>query len=350
MRRNTRSAAAGFLALFLTGTCILSGCAGTQPSVTTGYAMNTVINIRLYGGDDAAAGEILRALTETEQRISWRDETSDIARLNAAAGTGQPVSVSGETMADLKNLTALSEASGGAFSMLVGPLTRLWDIGGEHQRVPSPEEIAGVLPLIQDAALSFREGGVILSPEGASIDLGAAGKGIGCDTVRAVCEQYPEIVGAVVSVGGSIMMYGEKPDKTPWKISVRDPDGGQNDGIGTLSLNGGCVSTSGDYERYFEQDGVRYHHILNPEDGYPANSGLRSVTVWHENGRLSDALSTACFVLGEEASLSLLRKYDAEALFIDKSGEITMTEGLEGKFTLSDRSGKYVIAGEKRNE
>lgn len=93
-----------------------------------------------------------------------------------------------------------------------------------------------------------------------------------------------------------------------------------------------------------------YHHILNPADGYPAQSGLRSVTVWHENGSVSDALSTACFVLGKENSLGLLRQYGAEALFLDQDGEITMTEGLEGRFTLSSESGKYTVAGETLHE
>lgn len=348
--KHTKQGKAAILAFFLLLLISVPGCTGTEPVSATGYAMNTVINISLYGGDSADAGEILQALTKTEQRISWRDESSDIARINSAAGSGAAASVSGETIADLKNLMALSKASGGAFSALVGPLTQLWDIGGENQRVPTQEEIKETLELVSQSDLSFRDGGAVLSPEGASIDLGAAGKGIGCDTARAVCEQHPEITGAVVSVGGSIMMYGEKADGAPWEIGVRDPNGGQNDLIGNLKLEGGNVSTSGDYERYFEQDGVRYHHILDPADGYPADSGLRSVTVWQENGRLSDALSTACFVLGKEASLSLLQQYDAEALFIDVNGEITMTEGLEGKFTLTDRSGKYRVAGENGNE
>ncbi len=339
-----------FFSLLLAGMTLLTGCSDPQPVTVSGFAMNAVINVRLYGGDSETAGEILQALSHAEQRISWRDESSDIARLNAAAGSGEAVSLSDETLADLEALTALSQASDGAFSLLIGPLTRLWDIGGENQRVPSQQEIAGTLALLQSSALAFEADGAMLSPGGASIDLGAAGKGIGCDTAGKVCGQHPEITGAVVSVGGSILLYGKKPDGSPWRISVRDPDGGPNDSVGELSLEGGCVSTSGDYERYFEQDGVRYHHILNPSDGYPSDSGLRSVTVWHENGRLSDALSTACFVLGKDASLSLLQKYHAEALFIDKNGGITMTAGLEGKFTLSDRSGRYVMAGEKRNE
>ncbi|MCI8496887.1 MAG: FAD:protein FMN transferase [Clostridiales bacterium] len=344
MQHRKKNARVLFLSLLLTA-ILLSGCASSEPADTTGFAMNAVVNIRLYGGDGETGGQILRELSVAEQRISWRDEGSDIARLNRTAGAGEPVSLSDETIVDLQELTALSEASGGAFSVLVGPLTQLWDIGGDSQRVPAQQEIDEVLSLTGQSSLSLTDHGVTLSPKGASIDLGAAGKGIGCDTARKVCEQHPEISGAMVSVGGSVLLYGAKPDGSEWKVGVRDPDGGQNDLIGTLSLPGGCVSTSGDYERFFEEDGVLYHHILNPTDGYPAQSGLRSVTVWHENGSVSDALSTACFVLGKENSLSLLRQYGAEALFLDQDGEITMTEGLKGRFTLSGESGKYTVAG-----
>ena len=140
----------------------------------------------------------------------------------------------------------------------------------------------------------------------------------------------------MISVGGSILTYGNKPEGGTWQIAVTDPlEPSQSAGVLTLA-GGYCVSTSGDYERYVEVDGVRYHHILDPRTGSPARSDVAGVTIVTKDGFLSDALSTACFVLGSEEGQKLLEKYDAEALFIDHAGTITMTEGMQQYFHLSN--------------
>ena len=140
----------------------------------------------------------------------------------------------------------------------------------------------------------------------------------------------------MISVGGSILTYGNKPEGGAWQIAVTDPQD-PSQSVGVLTLDGGyCVSTSGDYERYVEVDGVRYHHILDPRTGFPARSDVAGVTIVTTDGFLSDALSTACFVLGSEEGQKLLEKYDAEGLFIDHEGTITMTEGMRQYFHLSN--------------
>ena len=137
-------------------------------------------------------------------------------------------------------------------------------------------------------------------------------------------------------VGGSILTYGSKPEGGAWQIAVTDPLD-PSESVGVLTLDGGhCVSTSGDYERYVEVDGVRYHHILDPRTGSPAHSDVAGVTIVTKDGFLSDALSTACFVLGQEEGQKLLEKYDAEGLFINHEGTITMTEGMRQYFHLSN--------------
>ena len=168
------------------------------------------------------------------------------------------------------------------------------------------------------------------------LDLGAVGKGVALDEIRKTLEEHPEVSGAVISVGGSILTYGSKPEGGTWQIAVTDPLN-PSDGVGILTLDGGyCVSTSGDYERYVEVDGVRYHHILDPRTGSPARSDVAGVTIITKDGFLSDALSTACFVLGQEQGKKLLEKYDAEGLFIDHEGNISMTEGMQQYFHLSN--------------
>lgn len=168
-------------------------------------------------------------------------------------------------------------------------------------------------------------------PVGMSLDLGAVGKGIACDRIRQYLEEK-EVSGAVISVGGSILTFGQKPDGTNWQVGIVNPLQTEQT-IGILSLNGQwCVSTSGDYERFVEVDDFRYHHILDPATGYPADSGVRSVTILCKSGILSDALSTACFVLGTEKGMELAESYGAEALFVDAQGKIYMTEGMKQYF------------------
>ena len=170
-----------------------------------------------------------------------------------------------------------------------------------------------------------------------TLDLGAVGKGIACDVAQNYLKQQKEVSGAVIAVGGSILLYGSKADSSDWNVAVQNPRGQDGEAMGVLSLSGTTnVSTSGDYEKYFMQDGKRYHHILDPSTGYPADSGLISVTVVSDNGLLSDGLSTACFVLGKEKGQKLLESYGAEGIFIDQNKKVTVTKGLKDKFTILD--------------
>ena len=168
-----------------------------------------------------------------------------------------------------------------------------------------------------------------------TLDLGAVGKGIACDVAQNYLKQQKEVSGAVIAVGGSILLYGSKADGTNWNVAVQNPRGKDGEAMGVLSLSGTTnVSTSGDYEKYFMQNGKRYHHILDPSTGYPAESSLISVTVVSDNGLLSDGLSTACFVLGKEKGERLLETYGAEGVFIDQNKKVTVTKGLKDKFII----------------
>ena len=146
--------------------------------------------------------------------------------------------------------------------------------------------------------------------------------------------------GGVISAGSSILTFGTKPDGSKFRVALRDPRGGQDDRIGIITATDTSISTSGDYEKYFEEDGVRYHHILDARTGYPADSGLISVTIVSDSGLLSDGLSTACFVLGKEKGEKLLETYGAEGVFIDQNKKVTVTKGLKDKFTILNKEYK----------
>lgn len=308
----------------------------------TAFAMGSYVQQTVWGREpEQAAEETVRGIEELEKEISWRRD-GDVAQINSQAG-GEPVALDKETGTGdlLAEMLELCERSGGALDVTLGPVTRLWDFDNEP-KLPDAGELEEALELTgwQDVEMSENHA-VRLARQGMSIDLGAVGKGAACDTAL---EEYRRggVQAAVIAVGGSVGLYGKKPGGGDWQVGVRDPAGAGS--LGVLSLPGGFVSTSGSYEKFFEQDGKVYCHLLDPRTGYPAESGLVSVTVWCPPemgdkyrcpGALSDGLATACFVLGVEDSLELLGGYGGEAIFIDGDGMVTVTEGLKGRFTLS---------------
>ena len=218
----------------------------------------------------------------------------------------------------------------------VEKLIRLWDIGGENQKIPEEAEIKNVL---KDSGYQkiFLDGNTVHMEEGCSLDLGAAGKGIGCDLILKQLETKKDVTAALMNLGGSsVMTYGSKPDGSSWNVAVTDPRAeNEDDYLGVVALNGTeFLSTSGDYEKYFIENGVRYHHIMDSSTGYPAESGVTGVTVVCDSGLEADALSTACFVLGVEKGTQLLKAYGADGLFVDEDHHVYLTEGMKERFSL----------------
>lgn len=321
---------------------LFSGCgARIQEFQSVDTAMGTVVRQTLYveGAGEEFARELTACVNRLEEEfLSWRLEDSEVFAVNAAAGTGENRELSGWMRELLERCREVCEASGGAFDVTLGSVARLWDIdtwaAAEQSGyvLPSDAEIAAALEGVGMDKLKLQSGTISL-PEGMSLDLGAVGKGIALDELKSILSEQEEVAGAVISLGGSILTWGSKPDGGSWNVGVVDPFDVSNN-LAILTLPGGtCVSTSGDYERYVEVDGVRYHHILDPATGRPAESGVKSVTILSESGFLSDALSTACFVLGVEEGLALAEYFQAEALFVDGDGEIFMTEGMERYLT-----------------
>lgn len=300
----------------------------------TDFAMDTVVSETLYTTGEDITADVIRALKDIEDNlISWTKESSQIYQINQNAGSS--VTVSDETAGYLKQVLELSKASGGAMDPTMGQVIRLWDIDGENPHIPEGEELNSLLENVGYQKVTL-DGDKVTMPEGVTLDLGAAGKGIGCDAAKKVLEENQEVSAAIVNLGGSsVMSYGTKPDGSSWQVAVTDPRDTERDYLGVVSLNGTeFLSTSGDYEKYFIEDGVRYHHILDPSTGYPARSGLTSVTVVCDDGLDADGLSTTCFVLGKEKAEKLLESYDADGLFVDDSGHVWMTDGMKERFQL----------------
>lgn len=327
---------AGLLALAL-GAWLFLSTEGRGYTVTT-FSMGSYVQQTVYGRNrEEGARRAAEAAAQLDSLISWRKDGSDIARLNGAAGSGA-VEIDSKTEQILSSALAVCEKSGGAFDITIAPVSRLWDFDGSP-RLPDDAAIQESLKNVDYTALSVPgDGTASLLTRGAALDLGAVGKGAACDAAIAAY-QAAGVNRAIVSVGGSVGVYGKKPFGSPWTVAVRDPSG--EGSLGTLALGNGFVSTSGSYEKCFSVGGTTYHHLLDPSTGCPAKSGLCSVTVWSGSGALSDALSTACFVLGLEKSPSLLESFGAGAVFVTEHNQVFLTENLKQSFTLS--AGKYTL-------
>lgn len=289
------------------------------------FAMDTFVSAKVKGfaAKDAAGGISTLVRELDSKQLSRYTSGSEISRINSEAETV----LSNEMRDYITELLEVGKMSGGKFDIALGAVSDLWSFN-DSPRVPSTDELTEALSRSGSDKLSL-SGNTLTRADGCIIDLGSAGKGIALDKVKSYLSDK-KISSAVVSVGGSVLLYG----KGSFNVGVRDPWGEAGRSVMTVKLGAGCVSTSGSYERCFEQGGKRYHHILDPDTGLPVENGLVSVTVISDSGLLSDALSTACFVLGAEGGAKLAAKYGCEAIFITEDKKVICTDGIKPNVTV----------------
>jgi thiamine biosynthesis lipoprotein len=266
---------------------------------------------------------------------------SGVLAINRQAGIA-PVKVRADLIEVLEAALRYAELSGGAFDPTVGPLVRLWNIGTDTQRIPTYDEIAAALKLVnyRDLIIDRNSGTAFLRRMGMEIDLGAIAKGYAADEAARIAREGKAKRG-IIDLGGNILALGwrieKKKESLPWRIGVQNPFGNRGEFIGALAVHDTSVVTSGVYERYFEADGSRFHHILSTADGYPVENGLLSVTIVTGRSMDADALSTSVFAMGYEKGKSLIDSIPgAEAVFVFADRSVKITEGLSGIFTLTD--------------
>ena len=311
--------------ILLAAFVLLGGCSGEKEISFT--AMDTVMTLRAEGKNaEKALEEAKKTLNELENELSRTIEESDVSRLNAAEG--EWTEVSDDAFGVISYAVSARERTGGAFDVTVAPVMDLWNFSGGGN-VPTEKELSAALEKV-GAEIELQDGRVRLST-GGSIDLGGIAKGYSGDAFRKVMEENG-IKSALGYLGGNVVLVGSKSDGSDWRVAVQDPqDGGKT--VGVISASDVSVVTSGGYERFFERDGVTYHHIIDPKTGRSSDSGLLSVTVVMEDGTMADALSTALFVMGEEKAVEHWRSYgDFAMLLVTDDGRVIATENLNFEF------------------
>ena len=295
------------------------------------FAMDTYMTIKAYGpGAESALSDISSMISDLDSRLSVTNTESEIYQLNHAEGKSVPLS---DTTADLlSKALALGGTTGGALELTSYPLSLAWGFTTGDYQIPDQEAIDGLLPLVDDSAITL-DGTSATLPSGAQLDLGAVAKGYAGDRAAEML-QDAGVTSALLNLGSStIRAIGSKPDGSPWRIALQDPND-TSAYAGVVSATDRSIDTSGGYERYFEgDDGEIYWHILDPDTGYPAKNGLISVTVLSGSALTGDGLSTALFVMGLDSAIDYWRENGGfEFIFITDQNEIYVSQGAQDLF------------------
>ncbi len=319
-------------AILALGLLLCCGCT-TKAQTATQIHFDTAVTITLYGADSSLLADCFALCRRYEGLLSRTVESSDIARLNAEGGA----TVDWDTAQLLTKALEYSEQSGGAFDVTICPVRALWDFTGTKQ-LPNQALLQAELQKVGYGNLTVNGTQATLK-NGAQVDLGGIAKGFIADRLAQLI-QSRGATGAVLNLGGNVLVLGQENHKKYFTVGIKKPYTQSGETVAAVQVPGGTsVVTSGCYERYFEQEGTVYHHILDPKTGYPVQNNLDGVTIICASSTAADALSTACYVLGEQAGMQLIESIpNTEAVFVTKSGQVLTTGGLK-----QNKKGIYVF-------
>ena len=323
-----------FISAMLSALLFLTGCSAEsspEPVQGTFFAMDTVMDFTIYG-ESGLIDQSESLIASLESLVSVTDADSELYAINQ---TGSSM-LTEEASSLMEQALEICCRTDGALDLSIYPIVRAWGFTTGSYQVPDEAEIQALLPLVDYRKIQYDAAtGTVTLPEGMEIDLGSVAKGYAGQLVAQMLRDNG-VESALLNFGGNVQTVGTKPDGSPWQIGIKDPQG--EDAMMVLSVEDQAVVTSGGYERYFEQDGQTYWHIMDPSTGHPADSGLISVTIVGDEGVVCDGLSTALFVMGLEKAADLwAQSGDFEAVFVTASGEVYITEGLRDHFALTER-------------
>ncbi len=283
------------------------------------FALNTFITVKLFEAPQFSDEDWQRTfeiLADIENRMSAHIDTSEISEINKNAGV-QPVKVSDDVFNIIKQAKDVAAETNGAFDPTIGALTKLWQIGTDNQHVPSQAEIDQALKKVDYNKLILNEKSyeVFLEEEGMAIDLGGIAKGYSADQVF-IYLKSKGVQRAILDFGGNISLIGSKAEDKPWRVGVREPNRAEFKVYASIFASDESFVSSGDYERYFEEDGKLYHHIINPFTGYPTDNGIRGASVVLDSSMQADAYATALIVMGKEKAIDFIQNKGLEAILV----------------------------------
>lgn len=318
--------------------------AQSKPIVRSEFVMGTLVQIKAYGRNaDRAIDEVVARLHQINDRMTINEPGSEILQVNKQAGEG-PVAVSPDTFFVVEKALEYARLTDGKFDPTVEPLVSLWRIGFPDARVPKPAEIASAVKLVgyENVQLDPDKRTIFLPKRGMGLDLGAIAKGYAADEAQAILLKFG-VRNALISIGGNIYAMGRKPDGSKWRVGVQDPLDERGTYMGIVDAEDETLVTSGAYERFLEVDGKRYHHILDPDSGYPAETDLLSTTIVSKKSIDADALSTSLFILGRDKALEFIKRISGvDVILIDKERKVYISDGLRQRFSITDE--KYRMA------
>ncbi len=340
IKGGTIFAAKVFVFMFLMVLVIISqtGCSNKEPVSKTDFCLNTTCDITVYnisrGDGEEILEEAFNKIREYENIFSRTVEGSDVYNINHAGGN--PVEVSDDTVSVLEDAVYMGKLSGGKFDITIGKISDMWNFTGEEPKVPENADIKEALKDVDYTNIEIDGNRVTLKNPKANIDLGGIAKGYIADRISEFLEDKG-VDKAIINLGGNVAALGEKDEDTPWNIGIERPYSDRTQIIGSVKASDATLVTSGIYERKFEQNGIVYHHILDPKTGYPADTDLESVTIKavKGNSEFCDGLSTVCLMMGKDNAIALIKELQEkypdmklEAAFIDKNDDMVQTDGM----------------------
>lgn len=310
-----------------------------QPFTKSDYLLGTIVDITLYDKqEEAIIAKAFDRIREIESKMTINNaDTSEIIVLNQAAGK-EAVKLSPDTFDVLERAQYYSKLTNGLFDPTVGPIVKLWNIGTEYAAVPDPAVLETKRKLINNDKLILDRSTLTakLEDPDMQVDLGAIAKGYAADEVAKILKENG-VKHAIINLGGNVLTIGGNPKGTPWRIGIQDPFNPRGEFLGIIDITGQTVVTSGTYERYFEENGKRYHHILDPRTGYPADNEVASVSIITDRSMDGDGNSTSILLLGLEEGMKFVESQkNIEAIFITYDKKVYVTSGLKDTFIITN--------------
>ena len=304
------------------------------------FAMDTYMTVKAYGfNGDAAVDAAVDEINRLDALLSTGKKDSEIGQINA--NNGGQLSEDGAVL--MERSLELYKSTNGAFDVAIYPVMKAWGFTDGNYQVPDTDALKATLELVDPSLIDYDKetSTVSFKKDGVQIDLGGIAKGY---TSSRIMDIYKEkgVTSGLVNLGGNAQVFGTKPDGSLWRVAVQSPDS-EDEYLGVLETKDKAIITSGGYERYFEKDGVTYHHIIDPSTGYPADNGLISVTIVSADGTLADGLSTSLFVMGKDKAIDYWRAHSDEfdMILLTDDEKLYVSAGIKDSFT-SDREFEIV--------